>query len=53
MVGAKTGLARGAYVACPAGLAEIAAATLSVPTAFAAVRIAPGVRAFDTRGAPT
>ena len=52
MVGAKQGWREAPYVACPAGLAEIAAATLSVPTSFGVVRIAPGVRALDAAGAP-
>jgi 2-dehydro-3-deoxygalactonokinase len=52
MVGAKQGWREAPYVACPAGLAEIAAATLSVPTPLGVVRIAPGVRALDAAGAP-
>ena len=52
MVGAKQGWREAPYVACPAGLVEIAAATLSVPTSFGVVRIAPGVRALDAAGAP-
>ncbi len=52
MVGAKQGWREAPYVACPAGLAEIAAAMLVVETSFGAVRIAPGVRALDAHGAP-
>jgi 2-dehydro-3-deoxygalactonokinase len=52
MVGAKQGWREASYVACPAGFAEIAAATLSVPTSFGVVQIAPGVRALDASGAP-
>ncbi len=52
MVGAKQGWREAPYVACPAGLAEVAAATLSIQTSFGPVRIAPGVRALDGRGAP-
>lgn len=52
MVGAKQGWREAPYVACPAGLAEIAAATLSVPTSLGVVRIAPGVRELDAAGAP-
>ena len=52
MVGAKQGWREAPYVACPAGLAEIAAAMLTVETAFGPVRIAPGLSAFDERGAP-
>jgi 2-dehydro-3-deoxygalactonokinase len=52
MVGAKQGWREAPYVACPAGLAEIAAASLAIPTGFGEVRIAPGVRAVDAAGAP-
>ncbi len=52
MVGARQGWREAAYVACPAGLPEIAAACVTIPTAFGEVRIAPGVRAFDAAGAP-
>jgi 2-dehydro-3-deoxygalactonokinase len=52
MVGAKQGWREAPYVACPAGLPEIAAATLSVPTAFGSVCIVPGVKARDRAGAP-
>jgi 2-dehydro-3-deoxygalactonokinase len=52
MVGAKQGWREAPYVACPAGLAEIAAAMLSVPTARGVVRIVPGVSARDRVGAP-
>jgi 2-dehydro-3-deoxygalactonokinase len=52
MVGAKQGWREAPYVACPAGLAEIAAAMLEVPTSFGPVRIAAGLRATDAAGAP-
>jgi 2-dehydro-3-deoxygalactonokinase len=52
MIGAKQGWREAPYVACPAGLAEIAAATLSIPTSLGVVRVAPGVRSLDTAGAP-
>jgi 2-dehydro-3-deoxygalactonokinase len=52
MVGAKQGWREAPYVACPAGLAEIAAAMLAVPTAFGGVRIVPGMSARDRAGAP-
>ena len=52
MVGAKQGWREAAYVACPAGLPEIAAALLSVPTSFGPVRIVPGARSSDARGMP-
>jgi 2-dehydro-3-deoxygalactonokinase len=52
MVGARQGWREAAYVACPAGLPEIAAASVTIPTAFGEVRIAPGMRALDAAGAP-
>ena len=52
MVGAKQGWREAAYVACPAGLPEIAAAMLAIPTAFGVVRIVPGARSGDARGMP-
>jgi 2-dehydro-3-deoxygalactonokinase len=52
MVGAKQGWREAPYVACPAGLAEIAAAMLRIETSFGLVLIAPGVRAYDAAGAP-
>ena len=53
MVGARQGWREAAYVACPAGADEIAAATLVVPTAaLCSVRLLPGVSYVDARGAP-
>ena len=52
MVGAKQGWREAPYVACPAGLEDIAAAMLSIPTARGGVRIVPGLSARDRAGAP-
>ena len=53
MVGAKQGWREAPYVACPAGLPEIAGGDAApLTTAFGVVRIAPGARATDAHGAP-
>lgn len=52
MVGAKQGWREAPYVACPAGLAEIAAACVTISCGFGDVHIAPGVRGVDGAGAP-
>jgi 2-dehydro-3-deoxygalactonokinase len=53
MVGARQGWIEAPYASCPAGLAEIAAATVIAPSAsLGGVRIVPGVSARDARGAP-
>jgi 2-dehydro-3-deoxygalactonokinase len=49
MVGARQGWLEAPYVACPAGAAEIAAATVMAP---GGVRILPGMNCLDARGAP-
>ena len=49
MVGARQGWLEAPYVACPAGAAEIAAATVLAP---GGVRILPGMSCLDARGAP-
>jgi 2-dehydro-3-deoxygalactonokinase len=48
MVGAKQGWREAPYAPCPAGLAEVASAMLTVDGA----RIVPGVSAYDHAGAP-
>ena len=48
MVGAKQGWREAPYVACPAGAAEIAAACVVIGE----MRIVPGVKTSDARGAP-
>ncbi len=53
MVGARQGWREAPYAPCPAGLAEIAAATIEIPTErLGPVRIVPGLSALDKRGAP-
>jgi 2-dehydro-3-deoxygalactonokinase len=53
MVGARQGWLEAPYAACPAGFAEIAAATVTAPSAaLGGVRIVPGVSFRDARGAP-
>jgi 2-dehydro-3-deoxygalactonokinase len=53
MVGSRQGWVEAPYANCPAGIAEIAAATIFVPcAALGGVRIVPGVSSRDARGAP-
>jgi 2-dehydro-3-deoxygalactonokinase len=53
MVGARQGWIEAPYASCPAGLAEIAAATVIAPSdALGGVRIVPGISCHDARGAP-
>jgi 2-dehydro-3-deoxygalactonokinase len=53
MVGSRQGWIEAPYAACPAGFAEIAAATVVAPSAaLGGVRIVPGVATRDARGAP-
>lgn len=52
MVGSRQGWVEAPYAACPAGAAEIAAATLTIPSSLGRVLLAPGLSALDSRGAP-
>ncbi|MGO8801051.1 MAG: 2-dehydro-3-deoxygalactonokinase [Roseiarcus sp.] len=53
MIGARQGWVEAPYVDCPAGLPEIVAAIVTIETrAMGAIGLAPGVRAFDSRGSP-
>ncbi|MGO4870674.1 MAG: 2-dehydro-3-deoxygalactonokinase [Roseiarcus sp.] len=53
MVGSRQGWVEAPYAACPAGLSEIAAATLTIPSAtLGRVLLAPGLGALDALGAP-
>jgi 2-dehydro-3-deoxygalactonokinase len=53
MVGSRQGWVEAPYAACPAGAAEIAAATIAIPSAkLGRILLAPGLSAFDSRGAP-
>ena len=53
MVGARQGWVEAPYVACPAGVAEIAAKTLTLDTTrLGRLLIVPGLSAIDAHGAP-
>ena len=53
MVGSRQGWVEAPYAACPAGAAEIAAATVAFASAkLGRVVLAPGLSALDWRGAP-
>ena len=54
MVGSRQGWIEAPYLRCPAGPAEIAAATIPVPMPFAGVeaRLVPGLTTEDSHGIP-
>jgi len=52
MVGSRQGWVEAPYLACPAGPAEIARATVPVPFDGATVRLVPGLTARDAAGVP-
>jgi 2-dehydro-3-deoxygalactonokinase len=53
MVGARQGWVEAPYAACPAGLSEIATATLTISSAkLGRILLAPGLSALDSHGAP-
>lgn len=52
MVGSRQGWVEAPYLRCPAGPAEIAAATIPVPFEAAEVRLVPGLTTEDTDGIP-
>jgi len=52
MVGSRQGWLEAPYLACPAGLEEIAGALVPVPFVDAEVRLVPGLRAEDGTGVP-
>jgi 2-dehydro-3-deoxygalactonokinase len=52
MVGSRQGWQEAPYLACPAGLGELAAALVPVPFAGATVRLVPGLSAEDAAGTP-
>ncbi|AWN51203.1 2-dehydro-3-deoxygalactonokinase [Methylobacterium sp. 17Sr1-1] len=52
MVGSRQGWQEAPYLACPAGLDELAAALVPVPFAGASVRLVPGLSAADAAGTP-
>ncbi len=52
MVGSRQGWQEAPYLACPAGLDELAGAVVPVPFAGATVRLVPGLSAEDAAGTP-
>ena len=52
MVGSRQGWIEAPYLRCPAGPAEIAAATIPVPFDTAEVRLVPGLTTEDSHGIP-
>jgi 2-dehydro-3-deoxygalactonokinase len=52
MVGSRQGWVEAPYLRCPAGPAEIAAATIPVPFDGAEVRLVPGLTTEDADGVP-
>jgi 2-dehydro-3-deoxygalactonokinase len=52
MIGSRQGWRETAYLACPAGVAELAAALVPVEFPAAAVRIVPGLSSADEAGVP-
>jgi 2-dehydro-3-deoxygalactonokinase len=52
MVGSRQGWVEAPYLPCPAGPAEIAAATIAIPFEGAELRLVPGLATTDTEGIP-
>jgi 2-dehydro-3-deoxygalactonokinase len=52
MVGSRQGWVEAPYLRCPAGPAEIAAATIPVPFEGATLRLVPGLTTEDAHGIP-
>lgn len=52
MIGSRQGWAEAKYVACPAGIADLAASVVRVPFPGAEVLIIPGVAGIDSCGVP-
>lgn len=52
MVGSRQGWVEAPYLPCPAGLEQIAAATIRVPFPEAEVRLVPGLTCRDRHGVP-
>jgi 2-dehydro-3-deoxygalactonokinase len=52
MIGSRQGWIEAPYLPCPAGAADLAAATVPVPFEGAEVRLVPGVTAEDAAGVP-
>jgi 2-dehydro-3-deoxygalactonokinase len=52
MVGSRQGWVEAPYLRCPAGPAEIAAATVAIPYEGAEIRLVPGLTTEDAEGVP-
>jgi 2-dehydro-3-deoxygalactonokinase len=52
MIGSRQGWVEAGYLACPAGLSDLANAVMHVPFAGATVRLVPGVKGADEAGVP-
>ncbi len=52
MVGSRQGWVEAPYLRCPAGPAEIAAATIAIPFEGAEIRLVPGLTTEDAAGIP-
>jgi 2-dehydro-3-deoxygalactonokinase len=52
MIGSRQGWVEAGYLACPAGISDLASAVVQVPFAEATVRLVPGVKGVDAAGVP-
>ena len=52
MIGSRQGWVEAGYLACPAGISDLAAAVMQVPFPEATVRLVPGVKGADAAGVP-
>jgi len=52
MIGSRQGWMEAGYLACPAGISDLAGAVMQVPFPEATVRLVPGVRGADAAGVP-
>jgi 2-dehydro-3-deoxygalactonokinase len=52
MIGSRQGWVEAGYLACPAGLSDLAGAVMQVPFSEATVRLVPGVKGADAAGVP-
>ncbi len=52
MIGSRQGWVEAGYLACPAGLSDLAGAVMQVPFPEATVRLVPGVKGADAAGVP-
>jgi 2-dehydro-3-deoxygalactonokinase len=52
MIGSRQGWVEAGYLACPAGIEDLANAVVQVPFGEATVRLVPGVKGADAAGVP-